>query len=371
MTTARDQQHRFAGDENERSPGLIEHAGAPPRLAEPPEPSPCGAGEGWPVLVAASCRSSRSSRAGRVFSARLSTTPRMRFGADRLRRALHHRVRRRLRRHDQQRRVDHRRQQVGVGQDRDRRRVDDDPVERVLARPRAAASSPARPAGSSDPAATRPAVSTHSVGVTWCTGSLPSRGIARLSVRPSVARQREHFAHARAAQVGVDQQHAPLIRLAQRQREVGRGQRLAFGRQRARHHHAAHARRLLRVVHHRGEMAVLLDQRADRRRRRRSACRDRRRRSAAALQRRRRPRRRRAGGVGGRPATLASSRRASSGRQRLPSVRGGATAMSARRLVRHVHRLDRRKLPGRSAAGGATSLASMRRRRIGRFRLRV
>ena len=83
----------------------------------------------------------------------------------------------------------------------------------------------------------RPAARTHRFGDTGGPADVPPRGEAQAVGQAGAYRQPEHLAHARPAQVGVDQQHAALIRLAERQREVGRRQRLAFRRHRARHHH--------------------------------------------------------------------------------------------------------------------------------------
>ena len=62
---------------------------------------------------------------------------------------------------------------------------------------------------------------------------------AQAVAQADAIRQLKHLVDARAAQVGVDQQHAALVRLAEGEREVGRRQRLAFGRDGARNHHAA------------------------------------------------------------------------------------------------------------------------------------
>ena len=64
--------------------------------------------------------------------------------------------------------------------------------------------------------------------------------------------------HARPAQVGVDQQHAAVVRLAQRQREVRRRQRFAVARHGARDHDHFQIALDLRVMQRRRELAVLL-----------------------------------------------------------------------------------------------------------------
>jgi len=64
---------------------------------------------------------------------------------------------------------------------------------------------------------------------------------------------------ARPPQVGIDEQHAALVRLAERQSQVGRRQGLAFGWQRTRHRHRSHAGRLLRLMEGGGKVPVLLD----------------------------------------------------------------------------------------------------------------
>ena len=99
-------------------------------------------------IIAGRCRSLRARRsrstgsgrrAGPGGSARFSTTPRMRERPMASADALDQLVRRRARAHDQHRAVDHRGQQVRVGQQHHRRRVEDDPVERLRAPRRAAA----------------------------------------------------------------------------------------------------------------------------------------------------------------------------------------------------------------------------------------
>ncbi len=123
--------------------------------------------------------------------------------------------------HDEHRAVDHRRQQVGVGQQRHRRRVDDDPVERS----RASSSSrrirsEVKPAIGSDVG--RPAGRIARVGDTWCTGSLSLFDRRQPVGQAAALSMPEDRVQRRPAQVGVDQQHAALIRLAEGQRQVRR-----------------------------------------------------------------------------------------------------------------------------------------------------
>ena len=62
-------------------------------------------------------------------------------------------------------------------------------------------------------------------------------------------------------QVGIDEQHPALIRMTERERQVGRGQGLPFGRHRTGHHQRSRAGLQLVMMQRRSEPAILLDQR--------------------------------------------------------------------------------------------------------------
>ena len=79
-------------------------------------------------------------------------------------------------------------------------------------------------------------------------------------VSPSVFGTLSTACRRRTPQIGVDQQHALLVRAAERQRQVGRGQRLPFGGHGARNHDGARLALLLRVVQNGREAPELLDQ---------------------------------------------------------------------------------------------------------------
>jgi hypothetical protein len=62
----------------------------------------------------------------------------------------------------------------------------------------------------------------------------------------------------RAAQIGVNEQHAPAVRLAEREGEIHDGERLAFARDRAGDHDRLEPFINLRVVKCRSQSPVLL-----------------------------------------------------------------------------------------------------------------
>ncbi len=74
-------------------------------------------------------------------------------------------------------------------------------------------------------------------------------------------RDLEHLVKGRPPEVGVDQQHRAPVRLAEGEREVRAGQRLALAGHRARHHHDLHVLLQLGVVEHAGQLPVLLGER--------------------------------------------------------------------------------------------------------------
>ena len=93
---------------------------------------------------------------------------------------------------------------------------------------------------------------------------LRDRQLARLATverfaQAGALRQAEHHVHARPPQVGVDQQHALGIRLAQRQRQVRWTSASSLFRHGARDDDALDAAILLDVVEGGGQPAVLLD----------------------------------------------------------------------------------------------------------------
>src|SRR5205814_2629326 len=76
--------------------------------------------------------------------------------------------------------------------------------------------------------------------------------------QPAYVRDAEEAVHGRVPQVGVDQQNPPLIRFAERQRDVRGGERLAFARRRARHHDHFEVAFQLRLMDGGGQLVVLL-----------------------------------------------------------------------------------------------------------------
>ncbi len=156
--------------------------------------------------------------------------------------------------------VHHRREQVGVGQDHHRRRIDDDPVEGVA---RLVQQTP-HPLGGQI---------RHRVGIRLPSGDerQPLRDAARgkLAVRgggePLAETVRvvraEDLVQRRPAQVGVDQQHAALVRFAEREAEVCGRQRLAFTWHGAGDHHNLDSPVGLLVVQRGRQPPVLLARR--------------------------------------------------------------------------------------------------------------
>ena len=122
----------------------------------------------------------------------------------------------------------HGRQQLGVRQQADRRRVDDDPVEHAgglvedLQHPARRQCRPSGPRSGDRPAAP-----------TAAARSAPSAGAAPPSP-PAHPRARTMLSKPKAwwtvgpPQIGVDEQHAAPVRLAERQREVDGGEGLAL-----------------------------------------------------------------------------------------------------------------------------------------------
>ena len=328
-----------------------------------------------------SSRSSRSRTVRRAPSARFSTTPSTRSRPMRVDRALDEVVRRRVRLDDEHDAVDHRRQQVRVGQQADRRRVDDHPVER-LAR---LVDQPAHAVATSGPPSDRtsggrPAASVRR-GETWCSGSFGSSAPIRPSLRPgrAVAPGTRVCSDGRRRS-RVDEQHVAAVRLAQRQREVGGRQRLAFAGDRARDHDDLEPVGAWRVVQRRGQPPVLLARRRQHVRvdddlLARAVPSMRSNESGGRVGRRARPLARSApasaGGIGGRHGEL-DARRRPPARQRIGTVRArrrsssigngsrasaSTSASSARRGRRHVDR--RRRLAAvRRRARAARRIAS-------------
>ena len=106
----------------------------------------------------------------------------------------------------------------------------------------------------------RPAGASISVSDSWNSGSLCSPVAFSVSPKPFAFEHLRDLVQRRPAQIGIDQQHLPLVRLAERQRQVDRGRGLAFARLGARDHQHADVAGRLRLVQRRGELPELLDQ---------------------------------------------------------------------------------------------------------------
>ena len=136
-------------------------------------------------------------------------------------------------------------EQVRVGQQPDRRRVDDHPVERLARFVDQPAHPIRREAGHR--IGGRPAGGQHRQPLR----DLVQRAAAARrrddspSVRPERVVDVEHRVERRPPQVGVDEQHGAVVRLAERQREVRGRERLALASDGARDHHDLDAGRRL------------------------------------------------------------------------------------------------------------------------------
>ena len=173
-------------------------------------------------------------------------------------RPLHELVRRRAGPDHQHRAVHHRGEQVRVGQQHHGRRVDDDPVERLLAPRRAAAACAPRSGRPSDPrSAGRPAAPPGAARP-GARASWSRRPTAARRSRPSAVSSRNTRVERRPPQVGVDEQHALLVRLAEREREVEAVSVLPSPATALATMIDAQPGRVVRVVQHRREPPVLL-----------------------------------------------------------------------------------------------------------------
>ena len=158
---------------------------------------------------------------------------------------------------DQDHRLDHLHQQLGVGKQANRGRVDHHPVEHrrglVDDRPHPLGREAAhririRPPGGQDRQVCRHFVNGQLLGTV---------GGQRIAQPGDVGRP-EGVVNRRPAQIGVNQQHPPLERLAERQRQIRRRDRLAFAGQRAGDHHDLGAAIELQLVQRRRRLAILL-----------------------------------------------------------------------------------------------------------------